>query len=41
MDNLANLGIFFAGAGVLLLSFGLFYFVSEYSKINSQSKTEK
>jgi len=27
-----GLGIFFAGLGILLLSFGLFWFVSVYSK---------
>jgi hypothetical protein len=32
MEALGSLGIFFGGLGVLLLSFGLFWFVSLYSK---------
>jgi len=32
MEALSSLGIFFAGLGFLLLSFGLFWFVSVYSK---------
>ncbi len=31
MENLASLGIFFTGIGVLLLGCGLMWFVSEYS----------
>jgi len=32
MDGLTAIGIFFAGLGILFLSFGLFWFVSLYSK---------
>ena len=32
MEALSGLGIFFAGLGILLASFGLFWFVSLYSK---------
>ena len=31
-NTLSSIGIFFAGLGLLLLSFGLFWFVSVYSK---------
>jgi len=34
MENLEAIGIFFAGLGILLLSFGLFWFVSLWSKKN-------
>ena len=40
MEHLATIGIFFAGLGILLLSFGVFWFVSVYQKINT-SKEEK
>jgi hypothetical protein len=32
MEGLSAIGIFFGGLGLLLLSFGLFWFVSVYSK---------
>ncbi len=32
MEALSGIGIFFGGLGILLLSFGLFWFVSVYSK---------
>jgi len=32
MEALSGLGIFFGGLGILFLSFGLFWFVSVYSK---------
>jgi len=32
MDGLSSVGIFFGGLGFLLLSFGLFWYVSVYSK---------
>ena len=32
METLSDLGIFFAGIGILLLGSGLMWFVSEYSK---------
>lgn len=35
MEHLATIGIFFAGLGILLLSFGVFWFVSVYQKIYS------
>ena len=31
-NTLSSIGIFFAGLGLLMLSFGLFWFVSVYSK---------
>ena len=42
MEGLAGIGIFFGGLGFLLLSFGLFWFVSVYEKnIKSKQKEEK
>ena len=35
MEYLATIGIFFAGLGILLSSFGIFWFVSVYEKINT------
>ena len=32
MEALSSVGIFFAGLGILFLSFGLFWFVSVYAK---------
>ena len=32
MENLGPIGIFFGGLGLLLLSFGLFWFVDVYKK---------
>jgi hypothetical protein len=32
MENLKGLGIFFLGLGMLLLSFGFFWFVDVYKK---------
>ena len=32
MEALSGLGIFFAGLGILLASFGLFWFVDVYKK---------
>jgi len=32
MEALSGLGIFFGGLGILLLSFGLFWFVDVYKK---------
>jgi len=32
MEGLGSIGIFFGGLGLLLASFGLFWFVSVYSK---------
>jgi len=36
MENLASLGIFFGGIGVLFIGSGLFWFISEYSKKNKK-----
>jgi len=32
MENLASLGVFFAGFGILLLGCGLMWFISVWSK---------
>jgi len=32
MEGLSGIGIFFGGLGILLLSFGLFWFVDVYKK---------
>ena len=34
MEALESLGIFFAGLGVLFLSFALFWFISEWTERN-------
>ncbi len=42
MEALSSIGIFFAGLGILFLSFGLFWWVSLYEKYNkSKQKEEK
>ena len=42
MENLGSTGIFFGGLGLLLLSFGLFWFVDVYKKSKmSKHKEEK
>jgi multisubunit Na+/H+ antiporter MnhG subunit len=42
MENLGSIGIFFGGLGILLLSFGLFWFVDVYKKSKgSKQKEEK
>ena len=42
MENLGVIGIFFGGLGLLLLSFGLFWFVDVYKKSKmSKQKEEK
>ncbi len=41
MEHLATIGIFFAGLGILLSSFGLFWFVSVYQKIKSQKENKE
>jgi len=41
MEHLATIGIFFAGLGLLLISFGIFWFVSVYQEINSQKKNKE
>ena len=39
MENPASLGIFFGGIGILLLGSGLMWFISIWSKRNSQIKS--
>ncbi len=41
MEHLATIGIFFAGLGILLFSFGIFWFVDVYKKINTPIEEEK
>ncbi len=41
MEHLATIGIFFAGLGILLGSFGIFWFVSVYEKINISKKDKE
>lgn len=41
MEKLASIGIFFAGLGVLFCSFGIFWFVSVYQKINTPKDENK
>jgi len=41
MEQLASLGIFFGGLGILLISFGIFYYVSVYEKINKPKDKKK
>ncbi len=41
MEHLATIGIFFAGLGILLFSFGIFWFVSVYQKINSPKENKE
>jgi hypothetical protein len=42
MENLGPIGIFFGGLGLLLLSFGVFWFVDVYKKSKmSKQKEEK
>ena len=38
MENLASLGIFLGGLGVLLLGCGLMWFLTMYSEKGKQSK---
>ena len=40
MEHLATIGIFFAGLGILLFSFGIFWFVDVYKKINTPKEEE-
>mgnify|MGYP001580882283 CR=1 FL=1 len=40
MENLEIIGDFFGGLGLLLISFGIFWFVSVYDKINTRKKKE-
>ncbi len=40
MEHIATIGIFFAGLGILLCSFGIFWFTSVYQKVNTP-KEEK
>lgn len=38
MGNLFDIGIFFFGLGVFLLSFGLFWWISLYDKYNKSKQ---
>lgn len=38
MEYLSSIGIFFAGLGTLLFSFGFFWFVSIYQKVNEDKE---
>ena len=38
MENLTNLGIFLGGLGLLLISCGIFWWVSLYEKFNKEKK---
>lgn len=38
MEHLATIGIFFAGLGILLISFGIFWFVYVYKKIHTPTE---
>ncbi len=40
MEHLATLGIFFARLGILLFSFGIFWFDEVYKKINTPKEEE-
>lgn len=40
MEHLATIGMFFAGLGILLSSFGIFWFVSVYEKVNSPKENK-
>ena len=41
MDGLGSLGIFFGGLGLFLLSCGLFWWVSLYSKTKESKQKEE
>jgi len=41
MENLGSIGIFFGGLGLLLLSFGLFWFVDVYKKSKRSNQKEE
>jgi len=41
MQFLSYLGVFFAGLGILLLSFGLFWWVSLYAKAKGLEEKDK
>jgi hypothetical protein len=41
MEHLASIGIFFAGLGILFVSFGVFWFVSVYEKINASKQNSE
>ncbi len=40
MEQLTSIGIFFAGLGALMCSFGIFWFVSVYQKVHGADKTD-
>ena len=41
MEVLGTIGVFFAGLGLLFISFGLFWFVSLYEKAKGLKEKEK
>jgi len=41
MENLSSIGLFFGGLGLLLLSFGLFWWASLYDKYNKLKQKEE
>jgi len=41
MEVLGTIGIFFAGLGLLFISFGLFWFVSLYAKSKGLEEEKK
>ena len=40
MEHLATIGTFFAGLGILMCSFGIFWFVSVYKTVNSEKENK-
>jgi len=41
MQHLADLGFFFGGFGIFMLSCGLFWWVSLYEKVHLSKKSKK
>ena len=41
MANLSSIGVFFGGLGLLLLSFGVFWFVDVYKKHKMSKQKEE
>jgi hypothetical protein len=40
MEHLGTLGIFFGGFGIMMISFGLFWWVSLYEKVHFPKQKE-
>ena len=40
MEHLVTISMFFAGLGLLLISFGIFWFVDVYKKLNTPKDEE-